>query len=76
MKRWLKVVHWYYSVAMNPDVNLRDLFDGPMVELSWQRMNKNILLIRFGLLWKCYDCVGQRGLDWRPGILASFEVPL
>jgi hypothetical protein len=30
------------------------------------------VLVRFGLLWKVYDMVASKGLDWRLPILPSF----
>jgi len=71
MKEWLNYCHWYYVVAFSPEVNLGDLFDGPVCASDWKANRKSEELIRFGLIWKLYDIVSQIGLDYRPPILSS-----
>lgn len=74
MKSWLRYVHWYYTVAMDLDPDLAKLFEVPLVETSWKGTKLNKDLYRFGLIWKVYDMVTIRGINWRPGILPSIEI--
>ena len=69
MKEWLRYCRWYYTVAMDPGVTFDDLFDGPVCATDWKANRKSEELIRFGLIWKLYDLVGQLGMDFRPPIL-------
>ena len=71
VQQWLRYCHWYYSVAMDPQVKLDDLFDGPVYTSSWRATKRDESLVRFGLLWRLYDLVGQMGLEYRPPILSS-----
>lgn len=59
MRQWLKYVHWYYSVAMCDETPIDVLFDGPVVTTHWKANRSEPTLIRFGLMWKIYDFVGQ-----------------
>lgn len=70
MKSWLQYVYWFHTVALNLDPSLVELFDVPLVETSWRGTKIDKDLYRFGLVWKVYDMVGQRGLSWRPPILS------
>lgn len=79
VREWLKYCHWYYGTAMQPDVKLDSFLDAPVVNRNWKLDQKDENLIRFGLLWKLYDVVGQRGVFYRPPILEDtseqFTVP-
>lgn len=55
MLQWQQWLRWYVTIALNPYTPLRTLFDYPVVETSWKRRNVDHDLVRFGLLWKCYD---------------------
>lgn len=40
VRDWLKYCHWYYSLALSPDVRIEDFFDAPIgisdgLTLSW-----------------------------------------
>ena len=35
VKQWLNYLKWYWSVAMSPEVTLRDFFDAPVVNPRW-----------------------------------------
>lgn len=61
-------------MALAPDPILQDLFKAPVVETSWKRRNVEPELVRFGLLWKVYDMVGSRGLNYHQGILGDLEI--
>nr|QVU28731.1 RNA-dependent RNA polymerase [Paris mitovirus 1] len=75
MLQYLTHLKWYCEVAMNPDVSLYELLNSPIVETNWQRSNKETILVRYGVIWKLYDLVGQLGLDWLPGILGAGDHP-
>lgn len=68
---WLKYLGWYHTVALSQFPRLSDFFEGPVINTSWKVSKVNHDLVRFGLLWKCYDMVSVRGLSWRPNILES-----
>lgn len=69
MKDWLGYVHWYWSVANSPDVSLSDFFSASVYEKEWRIRRESSELIRFGLLWKIYDLVAEKGVAWSPPCL-------
>lgn len=69
MKDWLRYVHWYWSVANSPDVFLSDFFSASVYEKEWKIRRESSELIRFGLLWKIYDLVAEKGVAWSPPCL-------
>ena len=69
MKDWLRYVHWYWSVANSPDLSLSDFFSASVYEKEWKIRRESSELIRFGLLWKIYDLVAEKGLAWSPPCL-------
>ena len=69
MKDWLRYVHWYWSVANSPDVSLSDFFSASVYEKEWRIRREPSELIRFGLLWKIYDLVAEKGVAWSPPCL-------
>lgn len=71
MESWLAYVKWFYTVALNPNPSLAELLDPPVIELDWRGPRQVEEFYRFGIIWKIYDLVGQKGLDWRPPILSS-----
>lgn len=71
MKQWLQYCKWYYGTALSPEVTIQDFFDAPVVNRKWWTDSTDPKLVRFGLLWKVYDMVGQRGLDFQVPILES-----
>lgn len=47
MKSWLRLVRWYYAVAMSPDVTIQELLDGaPVVTTHWNLEQKDSNLVR------------------------------
>lgn len=66
IKEWLKYVHWYWSVAHSPDVHLENFFKAPFYETSLKSKLEKKELSRFGLMWKCYDMVAEKGVTWNP----------
>jgi hypothetical protein len=60
VKLWLKWCHWYYTVALSEEVSIDEMMDVPMCSTTWKRSNKDFDLIKFGLIWKCYDM----GVGW------------
>lgn len=73
VSQWLKYCRWYYMVALSPDVNLEAFFDAPQVETSFQvKMNYRDDLCRFGLMWKCFDFVSEKGPSWCPPSLVEY----
>lgn len=71
VKQWLKYVKWYSSVALSPEVTINQLFHAPIVTSTWKRTKRDENLVRFGLLWKLYDIVAVRGVEWTCPILSS-----
>jgi len=55
VRQWLKLVSWYYTVALSEDVTIEQLLDAPMCTMTWKRSQRDENLIRFGLVWKLYD---------------------
>ncbi|KAB1199680.1 hypothetical protein CJ030_MR1G013841 [Morella rubra] len=74
MKDWLRYVHWYWSVANSPDVSLSDFFSASVYEKLWRIRRESSELIRFGLLWKIYDLVAEKGVSLEPAM--SSRTPL
>jgi len=66
MKDWLRYVHWYWSVANSPDVSLSYFFSASVYEKEWRIRRESSELILFGLLWKIYDLVAEKGVAWSP----------
>lgn len=67
MSEWLKYVHWYASKAQDPWVSLVLYIKRHIVQfLGRLRMKTNLCMVRFGYLWKLYDMVQERGLEYRP----------
>ena len=58
-----------WSVANSPDVSLSDFFSASVYEKSWRIRRESSELIRFGLLWKIYDLVAEKGVAWSPPCL-------
>ncbi|KAM3302841.1 hypothetical protein P3S67_013871 [Capsicum chacoense] len=59
-KLWLKWCHWYYMMALSEEVSIDKMMDVPMCSMTWKRSNKDFDLIKFGLIWKCYNM----GVGW------------
>jgi len=66
VKQWLKWVQWYWTIAYSPDVTIDQLFDAPICATTWKRTNKDVNLIKFGLLWKAYDMAAGWSLSTTP----------
>lgn len=71
MQSWLKYCHWYYGIALSPDVSIEKFFKAPVINRKWKIDRTDPLLVRFGLMWKVYDMVAVRGLDFMVPILES-----
>jgi len=74
MKLWLKWVHWYSKVALAPCPSIKELFDAPMISTSWKRSNFEPEMVKFGLLWRCYDMCAGWSLGRTPPCLPSCEI--
>lgn len=74
---WLKYLLWYWKIASRPEADLEDYFEAPIVETSWRvKLNdKPTILVKFGLLWKLFDFVGDKGIGWVLPILGPFQGP-
>lgn len=70
MESWLAYVKWFYTVALTPNPSLEQLLDPPVIEFDWRGPRRVEELYRFGIIWKIYDLVGEKGLDWRPPIFS------
>ena len=70
MKDWLRYCNWYYRTAMDPEVDIKEFFNAPMVSRKWKITLHEPTVARFGLLWKVFDMVALKGLD-RRGTLAN-----
>lgn len=46
----------------SPDVSLSDFFSASVYEKLWRIDQTRIECIRFGLLWKIYDLVAEKGV--------------
>lgn len=69
VRDWLKYCHWYSSLALSPDVRIEDFFDAPIVTSHWNIRRTDPQLVRFGLMWKIYDMVALKGVDFKVPIL-------
>jgi hypothetical protein len=64
---WAKLVHWYWSVAMSPDVTVDQLLWGaPVVSKHWYASEQDECLVQFGLLWRAFDLVHELMTSGRP----------
>lgn len=62
------------KLLLRPWVSIQELLEGaPVVTTHWSCSRKDDNLIRFGLMWQCYDMVASLGLDYMPGVLPSSE---
>lgn len=68
MKQWLAYLRWYHLKAWSP---LQDFFEAPVVNRSWKIERTDPSLVRFGLLWRVYDWIGEKGLDFQVPMLES-----
>lgn len=59
VKDWLRYCRWYYMVALAPTVDLEDFF----------KVKTDPELVRFGILWKVFDMVANKGTDFSVPIL-------
>lgn len=67
---WLLWWKWYCVVALDPGVSVETLLeDAPVIPTHWLISRKDENLVRYGLTWKCYDMVGNLGLNYQPGVL-------
>lgn len=55
LKLWLEWVQWHAALLSDPDPSLDDLFNPPMVPTHWKRSLKDNSVVRYGVLWKCWD---------------------
>lgn len=75
MKSWLDSLNWYYRTALDPVVSIEKLVaEAPVVETHWNRCQRDESLFRFGLIWKCFDKIGELGLEYNPGILPQSDI--
>lgn len=74
VRSWLRYCQWYSSTALRPDVTIEEFFRAPIRERKWRVTKTDPQLIPFGLLWKVYDLVALKGLDFRLPILESVSV--
>ena len=65
VRSWLQYCQWYYSTAMAPDVPIEAFFTAPVVNRNWKIDRTDPDLVRFGLMWKIYDMVAIRGLNFQ-----------
>jgi len=66
MCQWLDWVYWYYSVALNENVSIEELFDAPMCATSWKRTERDNALLMFGFIWKVYDMAAGWSMSTTP----------
>ncbi|XAR56142.1 hypothetical protein NMG60_11036495 [Bertholletia excelsa] len=69
VRDWLWYCRWYYGTALNDQVTIEDFFNAPVVNRNWKITRSDPQLQRFGLLWKMYDMVALKRLDWKVHIL-------
>lgn len=62
----LSLVLWYRF-----KLTIEQFFDAPTVNRKWKVDRTDPMLVRFGLLWKVYDMVALKGVDFRLPILPS-----
>ena len=67
VRQWLTYCLWYYVIAWSPTVTIQDqnFFDAPVINRDWRVTSVDPELVRFGLLWKLYDLIAEKGLDFR-----------
>lgn len=71
VRQWLKLVSWYHTKALSPDVSIDELLDGPVFTRTWKRSEVDENLIRFGLVWKLYDMGAGWNLSTTPQYVLS-----
>jgi hypothetical protein len=71
VRDWLQYCCWYYGTAMSPEVSIEQFFDVPIVNTKWKVDRTDPHLVRFGLLWRIFDLVALKGLDFQLPILGS-----
>jgi hypothetical protein len=75
LRAWVKqrltyfYLRWYHLSAWSPDMSLQDFFEAPVVNRKWNTESTDPTLVRFGLLWKVYDWLADKGLDYKVPIL-------
>lgn len=76
MRKYLAYLKWYSQLVQDamfgadPWKLIDTALDPPVLLRSWKpERNQDVLLTKFGLLWKLYDQVRKKGKYWRPGIL-------
>lgn len=69
MEQWLNYLKWYCSVSVDPMVTLDQLLDAPVVTYHWNIRRTDENLVRWGLLWQCYNLVQERGLAYMGNVL-------
>nr|QLA48200.1 RNA-dependent RNA polymerase [Medinilla magnifica] len=76
MQQWLEWVRYYHTLRMKGDVSISDFFQMPICQTSWKPENNfDINILKFGLLWQCYDAAGGWSYDWCPAwVLDSKEI--
>lgn len=80
VRQWLKYVQWYHTIALDPEVSVEAFFKAPVVTSTWKATREDPQLVRFGLMWKLYDEVAKRSLNYSPpalvrvGVLSSFDL--
>ena len=57
------------TMVLDPWVSIEAFFDAPVVNVKWKADRKSVELVRFGLLWKILDLVGELGVSFRCPIL-------
>lgn len=67
VKEWLTYLRWYHLSAWS--LFLQDFFEAPVVNRKWKTESTDPTLVRFGLLWKVYDWLADKGLDYKVPIL-------
>lgn len=71
VKDWLRYVEWYCLITVRPEASLEEFFNAPVVETSYKVRNRSEELVRFGLMWKCFDIVALKGVWWVPPCLTT-----
>lgn len=60
---------WYYTVALSPGVTFEDFIKAPILTTHWKVRQEDPHLVRFGIMWKLYDEVAKRSLNYSPPVL-------
>ena len=68
---WLKYVKWYLTTAIDPAVSIEEFFNAPIVSSRWKATREDPVVVRFGQLWRLYDLVAEKGLDYQVPILGT-----